>query len=90
MSASALGQLGTGLPGRLRDVSRGGLAVRLSRFFAPGILLSIELSKQTKRGARSFPVQVVHVTPGGKNHWIMGCAFIYPPSKYELLTLIGQ
>jgi hypothetical protein len=90
IGASASGQPGTGLRGKLRDVSRGGLAVLLSRNFAPGILLTIELSKTNPRGAPSFPVQVVHVTPAGKSHWILGCAFIYPPSKYELLTLVGH
>jgi hypothetical protein len=75
---------GTASLGILRDISPGGMGLLLSRFFAPGSLLIVELSDEAKRRPHCFPVQVVHSAPEGKRHWSMGCAFIYPPSNEEL------
>jgi hypothetical protein len=89
-AASTADELGTGCWGRLRDVSPDGLALRLSRFFAPGCLLIIELPDNVKKGAHSFPVQVVHVTPERKRLWIIGCEFIRPLGQEELRAFVKE
>ena len=87
IAASKADETETHWLGRLRNVSPGGLALRLSRHFEPGILLIIDLEVQG--GTRSFFVQVIHATPEGKRHWIVGCEFISPLSQEELHALIA-
>jgi PilZ domain len=87
LPASTAAETRTGWLGKLRDISPGGLALLLHRFFTPGSLLIVELSDKAERGACSFPVQVVHVSPEGKRRWIIGCEFIRPLSEEELQAL---
>jgi hypothetical protein len=53
-------------------------------------LLIIELPDNVKRGAHSFLVQVVHVTPERKRLWIIGCEFVSPLNEEELQTLVAE
>ena len=87
MPASTADGVETGWWGKLRNLSSGGLAVRLSRPFEPGTLLNIELSDKTKRLTRSLLVQVVHAAAEGNRLWIIGCEFIRPLGEEELQTL---
>ena len=82
-------EVSNGWWGELRNISSGGLAVRVSRPFEPGTLLIIELSDKTKRLTRSFPVQVVHSNAEGNRLWIIGCEFLRPLSEESLQTLRG-
>jgi hypothetical protein len=82
-------ELSNGWWGELRNISSGGLAVRLSRPFEPGMLLIIELPDKTRRYIRSIPVQVVHSTAEGNRLWIVGCEFIRLLDEEELKALVG-
>jgi hypothetical protein len=62
----------------------------LSHFYTPGSLLTIQLSDEAKGEKRTFSVQVVHIAPEGKRHWIMGCAFVYPLRKDDLRVLMAD
>jgi hypothetical protein len=73
--------------GRVRDVSRGGIALILSRRFEPGTILTIELSIKAK--GRQL-VRVVHATLETKGRWIIGCAFASILSEEELQTFLRE
>jgi hypothetical protein len=80
----------TGWLGRLRNVSTGGLGLRLRRRFEPGTLLLIELLDEAKGERRSLPVQVIHATAEGRKLWTIGCQFLSPLSDEELKALVGE
>jgi hypothetical protein len=74
--------------GKIRDISIGGLALAMSRCFEAGSLLILDLDVQAVE--RSFFVQVVHATPEGNGHWIMGCKFMCPLREEDLQALISE
>jgi hypothetical protein len=76
--------------GRFRDVFPGGLSLVLRRRFEPGTALTVELSNRTKRGVRSFHLQVVRSTTEGKNRWIIECEFLSPLSTEQVQALITE
>jgi hypothetical protein len=76
--------------GRVRNISCGGLALRLHRRFEPGTLLVIEWPDEAKEESRSFAVQVIHATAEGHRLWIVGCEFLRSLSEEELQALVGE
>jgi hypothetical protein len=75
--------------GKVRDVSRAGIGLSISRRFEPGVELIVELSAKPS-GVLNIPVRVVHATPDKKGLWILGCEFIFPLRQEELHTLIRE
>jgi len=80
-----------GWPGRVRDISRGGVGLLLQHCFRPGTDLSIELRDNTGKLLRTVAAHVVHasaVLDDGNPCWILGCAFEEPLSDAELQELV--
>jgi hypothetical protein len=88
MPASSANKAKKGWWGKLRNISSGGLAVRLSRPFEPGSMLIIELSDKAKRRTYYFPVHVVHATAEGMRLWLIGCEFVRPLSEEGLRAML--
>lgn len=76
--------------GRVRDVSRGGMAVVLPRRFDPGTTLSVELLLIKADGPRRLIVRVVHARQEANGWWLIGCAFARPLSEEELQDLLEE
>jgi hypothetical protein len=64
----------------IREVSRTGIALSVSKHFEPGAMLIVEHSAKT--GVFRVPVRVVHATPEKKGRWVIGCVFVVPRSEH--------
>ncbi len=79
-----------GWPGRVRDISAGGVGLLLRHRFRPGSPLLVELHLRRER--RVVAVRVIHVTAVSDSDgpcWLIGCAFVDPIEPSELQTLLG-
>lgn len=83
-------EVGTTWLGRVVDISRTGIGFATSRWFAPGTVLSIMLSDESKGLLLRMPARVVHAMPKRKSRWMIGCEFISPLSAEELQMLVGE
>jgi serine/threonine protein kinase len=72
----------------VRDLSNGGVGVRLARRFEPGTELSIEFSSGAGAPPRRLSVRVVRVVPEEAGHWVHGCAFPAKLTDDELDALL--
>jgi len=71
-------------PGKILNVSAGGMGLRLTRRFEPGTLLEVGM-----RGvARPYLMQVLHVSAHSPGVWYIGGAFPEPLTDEELSTLL--
>ena len=70
-----------GWPGRVRDISRGGVRLLVNQRFEPGTSLRILLNK-------SVEARLVHATPAGENKWALGCEFSLTLSEQEIQNLL--
>jgi hypothetical protein len=75
--------------GTIRDVSRGGIGLILSRRFEPGTLLILELASAGKE-SRHLALRVVHARAERKGDWTVGCAFVCPISEEDLQTILRE
>jgi hypothetical protein len=73
--------------GRVRDVSRGGISLYLSREFPVGQQLIIELPSKSLADEGSVPVHVVHANALDDGGWLIGCAFDRLLQEKELEAL---
>jgi hypothetical protein len=75
-------------PGRIHNISRGGMALTLRRRFEPGTLLSIHIQV----GDESTPVvlvaRVARVSPRHDQTWLVGCQFTSPLADEDLQALL--
>jgi hypothetical protein len=79
-----------GWPGRVRDISQGGIGLLLRHRFRPGTMLEVELRSNTGAPLRTVSVRVVHATAvlmDGNPCWLLGCAFEQPLSDDEFRGL---
>jgi hypothetical protein len=79
-----------GWPGRVRDLSRGGLGLLTRHRFRSGTYLDIELRGRGGELRRVVTARVVHATPvrvQGSRFWLLGCAFDEPLNDEEFETL---
>lgn len=79
-----------GWPGRVRDISRGGVGLLLKHRFQPGTLLTVELRDTTGDLRRTVRVRVIHATStiiDGAARWHLGCEFETPLSDAEFEAL---
>jgi hypothetical protein len=74
-------------PGRVVNLSCGGVGLLLPRRFEAGTLLNVEL--QLANGARSGPLlaRVIHVRYEQDGTWLVGSAWIHPLTPEELQDL---
>jgi hypothetical protein len=63
------------LTARLRNISLGGISLRVDRPFEPGDLLSVELPGATEQSFCTALACVVHASQGAEEGWILGCTF---------------
>ena len=78
-------------PGRVRDISRGGVGLLLQHRFRPGTRLVVELRESTGAFLRTVAAAVVHahaVLVDGNHCWLLGCAFDQPLGDEELEALL--
>src|SRR5262245_21634163 len=79
-----------GWPGRVRDISRGGIGLLATHRFQPGSYLAIDLRDRTDTILRTVRVRVIHAAAtnvDGNSRWLLGCAFDAPLSEEELQAL---
>jgi hypothetical protein len=78
-----------GWPGKIANVSAGGLALLLRHRFERGMELAIEiLSRNGNR--RTVTARVAHADPviaSGNPVWLIGCSFPEPLSEEEVKAL---
>jgi hypothetical protein len=80
-----------GWPGKVRDVSCGGIGLLLRHRFRPGTILNVELRDNIGKVLRAVSVRVVHATAlleAGNHCWLLGCAFDHPITDEELQSLV--
>jgi hypothetical protein len=80
-----------GWPGKVRDISLGGVGLLLRHRFRPGTLLTVELREGTGKVLRTASVRVVHATAllvDGLHCWLLGCAFDRPLGEEEFRALV--
>jgi hypothetical protein len=69
------GQEGKRLASRVKDISRGGISLRVPEHHAVGALLSVELPGAGGGVASTVLAYVVRVTPQPEGGWVLGCTF---------------
>ena len=80
-----------GWPGRVRDISRGGVGLLLRHRFQPGTALTLEIRGSGRPHLREVTVRVVHATPvvdGTAQCWLHGCTFDQPLSAEAVEALV--
>ncbi len=78
-------------PGKVRDVSRGGLGLLMRHRFRHGTRLTLELRASTGALLGTVSVMVVHTTAVVEDsccNWLLGCAFDPPLSEDEFHALL--
>jgi hypothetical protein len=76
-----------GWPGKVLDISVGGIGLLLRHRFPPGAPLIVELKSPSNHFQRLIYVQVMHSRPviaQGDACWLVGCAFSQPLNDAEL------
>jgi hypothetical protein len=79
-----------GWPGRVRDISLGGVGLVMRHCFRPGTELEIELRGRSGEVLRTVAARVVHATAvlvDGNSGWLLGCALDRPLSEEEFHAL---
>jgi PilZ domain len=76
--------------GRVRDASRGGIALIVPRQFHPGTILSVELLLIKADGPRRLVVRVVRARQETNGWWLIGCAFARPLSEQQLQAFLEE
>jgi hypothetical protein len=75
-------------PGKICNLSRGGVALALARRFEAGTVLAIDVQGKTGEGLASILARVVHVCVQSDGSWLLGCAFTKPLSEEDLQRLL--
>jgi hypothetical protein len=79
-----------GWPGRVRDISRGGVGLLMRHCFRPGTALEIELRGRSGEVLRTVAARVVHATAvraDGHTCWLLGCALDHVLTDEEFASL---
>jgi hypothetical protein len=74
-------------PGEVRNLSAGGIAVRLARRFEVGTVLTIDVQGRDESILRTLFARVIHVMLQNDGIWLLGCAFTNPLSEEDLKVL---
>jgi hypothetical protein len=77
-------------PGKVRDISRGGVGLVMQHRFRAGTRLEIEFRDAAGVLLRTVRARVVHATAilvDGCPRWLLGCAFHEPLEEHEFESL---
>jgi len=77
-------------PGKVRDISLGGVGLVLQHRFRPGTPLEVELRDPAGNPLGVVQARVVHATAireEDRSCWLLGCVFQQPLSEEEFETL---
>jgi PilZ domain len=80
-----------GWPGRVVDVSVGGLGLLLRHRFEPGTQLAVEVNNRAGTFRRTLLARVRHATAviaSGDPRWLVGCEFDQHLTEEELKALV--
>jgi len=82
-----------GWPGKVLDVSLGGIGLLLRHRFPPGAPLIVELKRTGSHFHRTVAVRVMHSRPviaQGDACWLVGCAFSRHLTEEELREFLQE
>ena len=82
-----------GWPGKVLDISLGGIGLILAHCFSPGATLTVDLKSKSNKTQQSFSVRVMHSRPviiQGDPCWLVGCAFTRNLSEQELQEFLAE
>jgi hypothetical protein len=82
------GTRGVEWPGKIRNLSRGGLAVSLTRRFEIGTVLSIDVQGSGNGDLGTVLARVAHVAMQPDGSWLLGCAFTKLLTEEDLKALV--
>ena len=82
------GARGLQWPGKVRNLSAGGIAVRLARRFEAGTVLAIDVQGRDEGVLHTVLARVIHVMLQDDGSWLLGCAFTNPLSEDDLQALL--
>ena len=77
-------------PGRVHDISPGGIGLILQHRFGPGTALLVDLRENAGAVLRTVRARVVHATAildDGNPCWLLGCVFDNPLDEAEFAAL---
>jgi hypothetical protein len=90
-SCRAIGRIReVGWPGKVRDISPGGIGLLTTHRFQPGTQLAVELRDHAGAARRTIRVRVVHATAthhDGNSCWLFCCTLDTPFAEVELEEL---
>src|SRR5262249_32128353 len=75
---------GENWPARVKDLSRGGAGLLVTRRFEPGTLLGLTLPDGTTGEHYTVLARVIHAHPQECGDWLLGCAFADQLTEEEL------
>lgn len=75
-------------PGRICNISRGGIAIKLARRFEVGTVLAIDMQGEAEEVVGTMLARVVRVTFQSDGNWLLGCTFRNPLSEEDLKALL--
>jgi hypothetical protein len=75
-------------PGKVCNLSRGGIALALGRRFEVGTVLAIDVQGKLAETGANVLARVVHVKVQSDGSWLLGCAFTKPLSEDDLQKLL--
>jgi hypothetical protein len=76
-------------PGKIRDMSPGGIGLVLSRRFEPEAALVIEIPATSNLPKELLLARVVHATAASGGFWLLGCSFLNQLSEDLFQRLAG-
>lgn len=79
---------GDTFPGRVRNVSLGGISLVLSRPFDTGTELSVELRSNFRHFSRTVRIRVIYCIEHPSGDWIVGASFAQVLSDEEVRLLL--
>jgi hypothetical protein len=83
------GTRGVEWPGKIRNLSRGGLALSLTRRFEVGTVLSIDVQGPGGEGDMGTVLaRVCHISTQPDGSWLLGCSFTKLLSEEDLKAFL--
>jgi hypothetical protein len=76
------------LSGRVRDISRHGVALILGTSIRVGTEVVMDLRTRNPGISLTLRARVVHATLEGEGSWIVGCEFVSTPTEEQILALL--
>jgi hypothetical protein len=74
--------------GRIQDISREGVRLKIKRQFEPGTVLRLEVSINPEQTPMLLLAKVIHVMPNPDGSYALGCSLASPLSEEDLSRMI--